>query len=64
MNNVGQRIKQHIHENCLKQVRVAEKADIPNPIFNAMLNGKRKIYINEYAAICEALNVSADTFIK
>ncbi len=61
---VYEKVYQYIEENHLKQVSVAEAANIPNSIFNAMLHGKRTMYADDLKAICEALNVSADEFIN
>lgn len=62
--DIGKAIKLYIFEKGLKQKAVAEKAGISNPIFNAMLNGKRNISINEFKTICVALNERASTFLN
>ena len=49
-------------ENGLKQTHIAEKAGIPKPIFCMMLNDKRKIEVNEYMRICDAIGVPLDQF--
>ena len=60
---VYQKIKKYIEEHYLKQKSVAEAAGIPNATFNAILNGKRKLYAEDLKAICSALNISAEIFI-
>ena len=61
---IYEKVRKYIDERGFKQKAVAEAANIPNVTFNAMLNGKRKMYAEDLKAICIALNVSADTFIK
>ncbi len=50
-------------KNGFKQKVIAEKAGIPNVTFNAMMNGKRTMYAEDFKAICIALNVSPEIFI-
>ena len=59
---MGSRIKEYILKAGLKQNVIAERAGIPESIFSAILNNKRKITVDEYFAICDALNVSIVTF--
>lgn len=61
---VYEKVREYIENNHLKQKSVAEAACIPNVTFNAILNGKRKMYAEDLKAICIALNVSADIFTK
>lgn len=58
----GSDIKVYMAENGLKQTHIAEKAGIPKPIFCMMLNDKRKIEVNEYMRICDAIGVPLDQF--
>lgn len=60
---VYQRVYACLGERGLKQKAVAAAARIPYATFNAMMNGKRKIYVDELKAICDALGVSADVMI-
>lgn len=60
---VGQRIKNYLIENGIKQTFLSEKSDIPNSILAAMLSGKRKIEVMEYVRICQALKVDMRTFL-
>ena len=60
---VYKKVRGYIEENGLKQIAVARKAGIPNVTFNAILNGRRRMYAEDLKAICVALNVRADTFI-
>lgn len=61
---IGAEIKNYISEAGLKFGAVAEKAGIPANTFSAMMNGKRKITVEEYFMICKALNVSPEEFYK
>ncbi len=60
---VYEKVRAYIDENGLKQVAVAQKAGIPKVTFNAIMNGKRKMYADDLRAICLALNVSPELFI-
>lgn len=61
---VCERVKQYIDDNEIKQVTVARKSGMSIQTFNAMMNGKRKMYADDLQRICCALNVGADTFIR
>lgn len=58
----GNDIKVYMIKKGLKQKYIAEKAGIPEPIFCMMLNDKRKIEVNEYMRICDALGVPLEQF--
>ncbi|MEG1502413.1 MAG: helix-turn-helix transcriptional regulator [Anaerovoracaceae bacterium] len=57
---INERVKQYICDNHLKQISISDNMGIPNPIFNAMLNGKRKMYVDDFEKFCNAVGVSAD----
>lgn len=58
----GSDIKVYLVKNGLKQSYIARKARIPEPIFCMMLNDKRKIEVNEYMRICDAIGVPLEQF--
>lgn len=58
----GSDIKKYIEKNGIKQTFVSEKTGIPDPILNMMLNDKRKIEVNEYMKICDAIGVPLEQF--
>ena len=58
----GSDIKVYLVENGLKQAHIAKKAGIPEPIFCMMLNDKRRIEVNEYMRICDAIGVPLEQF--
>lgn len=59
---MGTKIKEYIRASGLKISAIAERAGIPMNKFSPMINGKRKITVEEYFAICDALGVSVNTF--
>lgn len=61
---VYEKVRAYIDSQGLKQVAVAQKAGIPKTTFNAIMNGKRKLYADDLRAICLALNVSPELFIE
>ena len=61
---IYEKVRAYLDENGIKQVSVAHKAGIPVTTFNAILNGKRTMYAEDLKAICEALHISATTFIE
>ncbi|WP_019849819.1 helix-turn-helix domain-containing protein [Desulfitobacterium sp. PCE1] len=48
---VGENIKQYLENKGVTQVFLAEKAKISTGAINQMLNGKRKIIVEEYLAL-------------
>ena len=61
---IYEKVREYIDTHGLKQKAVAERAGIPNVTFNAILNGKRKMYAEDLKAICFALEVPVSTFIE
>lgn len=61
---VHERVKAYIDEKGLKQAVIARKCGIPQVTFNAMLNGRRKMYADDLMLICLALEEPATTFVK
>lgn len=61
---VYEKVREYIESHGLKQKVVADSAGIPNATFNAMMNGRRRMYADDLRAICIALNTSATTFIE
>lgn len=62
--SVGKRIKMYLVENGITQNYISEQAKIALPKLNASLNGKRKLQVEEFKRIINALNVDANTFLK
>lgn len=61
---VYQKVKQYLESHGIRQSFVAEKCNISLSTFNAMLNGKRRMYAEDLRQICYALNVSPEVFIE
>lgn len=61
---IGEAIKSYLKDNGITQTFISSKTGIKMPILSAMLSGKRKIYAEEYLAICKVLEVPLDTFNK
>lgn len=57
------KIKNFIERNGIVQKMISEKTGLSEVAICELLNGKRKIEINEYLAICKALNVHYSFFI-
>ncbi len=58
----GSDIKKFLYKKGIKQNFVAAQAGIPAPTLNQMLNDKRKIEVNEYIQICDAIGVPLEQF--
>ena len=60
---VREAIAKYLEDNGIKQNYLATKINMSPVTLNTILNGKRKIDIEEYAKICDALNVTYDLFL-
>lgn len=58
----GETIKKYLIQNGIKYRFLADKLKISCTTLGTMLNCKRKITIEEYTAICQALEVGFDFF--
>ena len=61
---LGIEIKKYLDAKGITQTFVAKKTGIAINTLNAMLNGNRGISAIEYFSICDALEISLDTFSK
>ena len=61
---VGKRIKEYLVDNGIKQSFLAEKTGLSPMVISDICNKDRKIDVVEYEAICSALNVPLDKFLK
>lgn len=62
--SVYKKVHEYIGNNRLNQESIAEKAGIQKDTFNDILAGKCTLYADDLRAICLALNVSPELFIK
>ena len=61
--SVTQRVREYIEANKLTQTEVACMINMHYEAFNAMMNGKRKMYPEDLRAICLALKVKPEVFM-
>lgn len=57
---VNDRICKAIADSGMKQKYIAERIGVSEPTFSAILAGKRKIDVDEFFGICEALRMTPD----
>lgn len=62
--NVGEKIKSYLESKGISQMFLSTKSGIPPAKLNLALNGKRKLSLSEYEAICWALDVGIDAFMS
>lgn len=55
-------IAEYLDEREIKQSLLVKKTTLTRDAVSNVLNGKRKLEVEEYAEICKALNVSFDFF--
>ena len=58
---VNECIQRAIEDRGVKQKHIAEKIGVTEPTFCAMLSGNRKISVDEFFGICEALFMDPDS---
>ncbi len=56
-------LKKYIAESGIKQKVIARKAGMHESAFSMIMTGKRKCSVDEYAKICAALGLPAQSFI-
>ena len=61
---VADRIRGYMAEHKISNNELSQKTGIPTSALSKALNNQRKIDVNEYALIIDALGESADVFIK
>ncbi|NGM16983.1 helix-turn-helix domain-containing protein [Eggerthellaceae bacterium zg-893] len=59
---IAENIKAYMIENNIKQGQVGLKAGMTPQALSESLMGKRKLSIDEYVSLCDALHVSVDFF--
>lgn len=57
---VNDRICQAVVDSGVKQKYIAEHIGVSEPVFSAIMAGKRKIDVDEFFGICEALRMTPD----
>lgn len=61
--NVTSNINKYLVGKGIRKSYVAERTGITANALNLSLNGKRKLFIDEYVRICDVLEVPYDYFI-
>lgn len=59
---ISENVADYIKEKGIKQTVLADAIGISAPSLNNKLQGKTKLYAEEYLAICEFLNMPSDYF--
>lgn len=62
MKLIGIKVKEYLDENGIKYSYLSEKIGMPMNTLSLLLNGKRKMSVEEYFTICEALELPVNTF--
>lgn len=57
-------IKKYLEEKGISQTFISKKTGIPLPTLNLVLNGKRRLTLDEYSIICGVLAVNTDKFLQ
>lgn len=57
------KIKYHLTSHGIKQIYLSRKTGIKKSTLNAALNGKRRLYVDEFGKICSVLNVNPIDFL-
>ncbi len=59
---ISNAIAEYMNEKEIKQKFLSKQTNLSCDAISGILNGKRKLEVEEYAEICKALNVSFDFF--
>lgn len=59
---IAEKLSNYIQEKGIKQKYICEKTGISKQSISCLLNGKRKLTIDEYALICTALELPPEYF--
>jgi len=54
----------YMKDKLVKSTSVADKSSIRRDTFSRILNGRRRIYADEAAAICKSLEVTFEYLLK
>ena len=61
---IVENIKDYVTEKKLSQKQIAENMDITEPRLSLMLNGKRKMTVDDYLSLCKAIAVPPTKFLN
>lgn len=60
---IRKRIANYMEQNGIKQIHLSQKTGISPQAISSLLRGDRNLDVEEYAKICDALNVPYDYFM-
>ncbi len=60
--SIGNLIKQYLNENNIPQVWLSKKTNLTPSQLSSLLSDKRKLTVEEYSTIMEALNLDINAF--
>lgn len=61
---IWENIRDYVTEKKLSQKQIAENMDITEPRLSLMLNGKRKMTVDDYLSLCKAIAVPPTKFLN
>lgn len=61
---VGRKISEYLNSKGISQAYLGRESGIPTARLNLILNGKRKLSVADYEAICGVLGVPVDQFLE
>jgi len=61
---IWENIRDYVSEKKLSQKQIAENMDITEPRLSLMLNGKRKMTVDDYINLCKAIAVPPTKFLN
>lgn len=61
---VYEKLRNYIDSHGIKREYISEKTKIPANVLSPILNGKRKLEIEEFVLIVGALGIDANTIIN
>jgi transcriptional regulator with XRE-family HTH domain len=61
---IWENIRDYVSEKKLSRKQIAENMDITEPRLSLMLNGKRKMTVDDYINLCKAIAVPPTKFLN
>ena len=61
---IHERVRGYILEQSISQKQIAENMHVSEAKLSLMLNGKRRMTVDDYISICKAISVSPNRFIN
>lgn len=61
---IWESLKDYVNDTKLSQKQIAENMQITESRLSMMLNGKRKITVDDYLSICRAIAVPPTKFLN